>query len=372
LRTSWKIGKIAGIEIRIDSSWLVIFFLVTISLALFYFPGRYPDWSRFTYWSVGLLTSLLFFGSVLVHELAHSIVANKQQDRVRSITLFIFGGVSQISKEPERPGKEFTMAIVGPLSSIGLGIVFGILWLLVREFSSVLSALFQYLSLINFVLAVFNLIPGFPLDGGRVLRSIVWGITGNLRTATKVASVFGQAVAWLLILLGITLAVRGVLISGLWFAFIGWFLHSAAVRGYQQVMMREMLRDVKAEDLMSSDFETVSPDLTVEELVHEHMLRKGRRTFLVEEQGKTIGIVCLEDVKSVGSELRKSKTIREIMTPDAQLHTVSPMDDANKVLAKLNEEDVHQVPVMAGGTLVGIVCRSDVIRHLQLRSDLGV
>jgi len=371
LRTSWRIGRIAGIEIRVDSSWLVIFFLVTLSLALFYFPGKYPSWSRSAHWSIGILTSLLFFASVLIHELAHSIVANRQGDRVRSITLFIFGGVSQISKEPERPGKEFIMAIVGPLSSVGLGIFFGILWFLLRNVSGALSALCQYLSLINFVLAVFNMIPGFPLDGGRVLRSIVWGITGNLKTATRVASVFGQAFAWILIILGITLVIRGVFISGLWFAFIGWFLHSAAVRGYQQVMVREMLRDVKAEDLMSANFETVRPDMTVEELVHEHMLKRGRRTFLVEEAGKTIGIVCLEDVKSVDPGARKSRTVREIMTPETQLHTVSPVDDANKVLSKLNEKDVHQVPVISQGKLIGIVCRSDVIRHLQLRSDLG-
>lgn len=372
MKTSWKIGRIAGIDIRIDSSWLIIFLLVTLSLALFYFPGKHPEWSRFTYWSIGVLTSLLFFVSVLIHELAHSVVANKQGDRVRSITLFIFGGVSQISKEPERPGKEFVMSIVGPLSSLFLGLVFGILWFSVRNTSSVLSALFQYLSFINFVLAAFNLIPGFPLDGGRVLRSIVWGLTGNLRRATRVASVFGQTVALLLIILGIMLAIRGVLISGLWFAFIGWFLHSAAVRGYQQVMMREMLRDVKAEDLMSKEFETVGPDVTIEELIHDHMLRKGRRTFLVQEGGRTIGIVCLEDVKSVDSDQRRSKTVRDVMTPDSRLHTVSSIDDANKVLAKLNEEDVHQVPVMEHGELVGIVCRSDIIRHLQLRSDLGV
>ncbi|MFQ5905982.1 MAG: site-2 protease family protein [bacterium] len=372
MKTSWKVGRIAGIDIRIDSSWLVVFFLVTMSLALFYFPHTYSDWTRWEYWSIGILTSLLFFASVLIHELAHSIVANKQKDRVRSITLFIFGGVSQISHEPATPGKEFTMAIVGPLSSVGLGILFGFLWFLARPVSMPFSALFRYLSSINFVLAVFNLVPGFPLDGGRVLRSIVWRATGNLKAATRVASVSGQAVAWLLIFLGITLAIRGVLISGLWFAFIGWFLHSAAVRGYQQVVMREMLQDIRAEDLMSRDFETVGPDLTVEELISEHMLKKGKRTFLVEEGGRNVGIICLEDVKSVPPELRTSKTVKEMMTPGSELRTVFPDDDGNVVMARLNEKDVHQVPVIDSGALVGIVCRSDVIRHLQLRSELGI
>ncbi len=372
MRTAWKIGKIAGIDIRIDSSWLVVFFLVTLSLAVFYFPEKYPDWPRTQYWLLGILTSLLFFVSVLIHELAHSLVANKQKDTVRSITLFVFGGVSQISREPERPGKEFIMAVVGPLSSVGLAILFGILWLLTRGRTGAVPALFQYLCLINFMLALFNMIPGFPLDGGRVLRSIVWGVTGNLRRATRIASVAGQAVAWTLILLGITLAIRGILVSGLWFAFIGWFLHSAAVRGYQQVVMKEMLQDVKAAELMTTDFETVDPELTVDELIHDHMLKKGRRTFLVQDKGRAVGIVCLEDVKSVSSDERKSKTVREIMTPESELHTVSPFDDANTVLAKLNEEDVHQVPVIERGQLVGVVCRSDVIRHLQLRSDLGV
>jgi Zn-dependent protease/predicted transcriptional regulator len=372
MRTAWRIGKIAGIDIRIDSSWLIIFFLVTLSLAIFYFPGRYPDWHRAQYWFLGILTSLLFFASVLIHELAHSLVANKQKDTVRSITLFVFGGVSQISREPERPGKEFVMAIVGPVSSVGLGILFGILWIVSRGHSTVFSALFQYLSLINFMLALFNLIPGFPLDGGRVLRSIVWGMTGNLRQATRTASIAGQIVAWALILLGVTLAVSGNFVSGLWFAFIGWFLHSAAVRGYQQVVMKEMLQDVKAADLMTTDFETVDPELSVDELVHDHMLKKGRRTFIVQDGGRTVGIVCLEDVKSVSGDERRTKTVKDIMTPESELHTVSPLDDANKVLARLNEEDVHQVPVIDRGQLVGVVCRSDVIRHLQLRSELGI
>jgi Zn-dependent protease/predicted transcriptional regulator len=372
MRTSWKVGRIAGVDVRIDSSWLVIFFLVTLSLAVFYFPHVHPGWPKAEYWFFGILASLLFFASVLIHELAHSITANKQGDKVRSITLFIFGGVSQISEEPESPGKEFTMAIVGPLSSIGLGVLFGFLWLLTRIGSEPFSALFKYLSLVNFALAVFNLVPGFPLDGGRVLRSIVWGATGNLQKATRAASLIGQAIAWLLILLGIVMTIRGAFINGIWFMFIGWFLHSAAIRGYQQVVMREMLERVRAEDLMTRDFETVGPDVTVEELINDHMLKKGKRAFLVEESGKAAGIVCLEDVSSVPAERRKSKTVREVMTPEAELHTVSPDDDGNVVLARLNEKDVHQVPVIENGKLVGIVCRSDVIKHLQLRSELGV
>ncbi len=372
MRTSWKVGRIASVDIRIDSSWLVVFFLVTLSLALFYFPQTYPGWPGWHYWSIGILTSLLFFASVLVHELAHSIVSNKQGDKVRSITLFIFGGVSQISHEPEGPGKEFIMAIVGPLSSIGLAVVFGFLSLAASIVSPPFGALFRYLSFINFVLAVFNLVPGFPLDGGRVLRSIVWGITGNLKRATRVASISGQLVAWLLIIVGITLALRGVFISGLWFAFIGWFLHSAAVRGYQQVVMREMLQDVRAEDLMSRTFETIGADLTVEELINEHILKDGRRAFLVEDNGKAKGIICLEDVKSVSPESRRATRVGEVMTPEGELRTVSPADDGNLVMARLNEKDVHQVPVIDGGKLVGIVCRSDVIKYLQLRSDLGL
>ncbi len=371
MRASWRIGRVAGIEINIDPSWLIIFALVTFSLGGAYFPHQYPHWARWLHWLTGLTTSILLFGSVLAHELAHSLVAIRQGERVRSITLFIFGGVAQIAEEPGSARKEFLMAVAGPLTSLGIAAIFALLWLGFRGFSEPLAALARHLSLINAVLAVFNLAPGFPLDGGRVLRSIVWAVTKDLKRATRVASLAGQVIAFLLILFGVWQIFRGPLLNGFWFIFIGWFLHSAAVRGYRQVVVREMLRDLRAEDLMTRDFTTVSSDLDLGTLVNEYILRRRAHAFLVMDNGQLRGIVCLDDVKNVPRSSWQSTSVREIMTPEDQLDFVTPEDDGNVVLARLNAKHVRQIPVIEEKKVKGVVCRSDLMRTLQLRTELG-
>lgn len=371
MRHSWRVGRIFGIDIFIDSSWFLIFILFTWVLAANYFPQGYPDWSSGLYWMIGIVTSLLIFTSVLVHELAHSLVALKQGEKVRNITLFILGGVAQISEEPKKPIREFTMASVGPFTSLLVGFLFFILTFLLKGWSVPLAASASYLALINVVLAIFNLLPGFPMDGGRVLRSIIWQITGNLRKATRIASKTGQGFAFLLIFLGILQILRGNL-SGLWLVFIGWFLHGAAVRGYQQVMVESMLKGVTAQDLMTRDYETVSADLSVQELVDEHILKKKERVFLVMDKEAVKGIVCLDDVKATPRETWASKTVEEIMTPRDKLLFVSPNADGNKILNSLTGKDIHQVPVMDGEKVAGIICRSDILRFIQLRSELRV
>ncbi len=372
MRTSWSIGHLFGIDIRIDSSWVIIFAFVTWMLSGYYFPSQYANWPPWQYLLTGTVTSLLFFASVLIHELAHSLVALKQGEEVRSITLFILGGVAEIKDEPRKPSREFYMALVGPLSSLGIALVFLALWYWLRSISQPLAALCRYLALINLILGIFNLIPGFPMDGGRILRAVVWKITGNLRRATRVASVTGQAVAFLMIVFGIWQILRGFFFNGMWIALIGWFIHSAATRGYQQVLMKDMLKDLRAKDLMNRDFETVSTNLSVQELVEDYVLKKKERAFLVSDAGELQGIVCLEDIKTVAPERRASTRVKDIMTPREKLDTVSPDDNGNEVLSKLSSRNVHQIPVMEEGKVQGILCRGDVLRFLHLRSELGV
>ncbi len=371
MRHSWRIGRIFGIDIYVDSSWFLIFILFTWILAANYFPQKYTDWSRGLHWLIGIITSLLIFASVLIHELAHSVVALKQGERVKNITLFILGGVAQISEEPKKPSRELIMALVGPLTSLSLGVVFFILSVFLRGTSEPLTAVVSYLALINIVLAFFNLLPGFPMDGGRVLRAIIWQITANLRKATSIASKTGQGFAFFLIFLGILQVLRGNL-SGLWLVFIGWFLHSAAVRGYQQVMVETMLKGVRAEELMTKDFETVKGDLTIQELVDDHILKKKERVFLVLDKEHLRGIVCLEDVKATPRDKWATQRVEDIMTPREKLLFVSPDADGNKVLNSITSKDIHQVPVMEGEKIAGIICRSDILRFIQLRSELGV
>ena len=372
MRTSWRIGSLFGIDIRIDSSWIIIFTFVSWALASFYFPNRFTGWPQWQYWVIGVVTSLLFFASVLGHELTHSLVAMRQGEEVRSITLFILGGVAELKGEPESPYKEFSMAFVGPLSSMVIALFFWTMSLAVRDFSQPIWALTRYLAFINLIVGIFNLIPGFPMDGGRVLRAIIWRVTGNLRKATRIASSAGQAIAFLFIVFGIFLIFSRALFNGLWMVFIGWFIHTAATRGYKQVVMKDMLKDIRAKDLMNREFEAVSPDLPLQDLIEEHILKKRQRAFLVFEKGQLDGIICLDDVKTVPKENWASTRVGEIMTPKEKLETALPEDDGGSVLAKLTGRNVNQVPVVKAGKVEGILCRSDVLQFLQLRAELGV
>ncbi|MGD9346835.1 MAG: site-2 protease family protein [Candidatus Aminicenantes bacterium] len=370
MKYAWRVGRLAGIEIRIDSSWFIILVLFTWSLASAYFPERFPDWPTSQYWLIGLITSLLIFASVLIHELSHSLVAIAQGEKVKSITLFILGGVAQISEEPKEPVQEFFMALVGPLTSFAIGAAALILSFFLKGVSETIGAVTSYLGLINIILAVFNLLPGFPMDGGRVLRSIIWKVTGNLRKATKIASRVGQAFAFFLIFVGILQILRGEL-SGFWLIFIGWFLHSAAVRGYQQVMVESLLKGVSAKELMTSDFHSVPSTLLIQDLVDSYILRQKERVFLVQDEGVLKGIVCLEDVKKIPREDRMKTTVAEIMTPRNELEAVTLDSDGSEILNSLMSKEIHQVPVMVGDRVEGIICRTDILRFIQLRKDLG-
>lgn len=392
MRSGIRIARIFGINIYIDWSWLFIFLLLTWSLAAGF--GQFnTEWSSALNWVIALLASLLFFASVLAHELAHSLVAKAQNIPVHNITLFLFGGVSNIQQNPRSPRAEFLMVSVGPLTSIGLGILFLIGFATTAgpqasamvtpralfEQLSPLSALLLWLGQINILLGLFNLIPGFPLDGGRVLRSILWGSTGDFLKGTRWAAIIGQGFAWLLILTGIAMAF-GIqvplfgsgIVGGIWLAFVGWFLSNAATRSLQQVQVEDILDGVTAERLMRADVPTVAPDTTVSDLVQDYIMATDERAFPVMEGDRMVGLVTMEDVREIESNDRDSFTVGEIMTPAEELVTVASQEEASDALRKLIQRDVRQVPVLRNGVFVGMVRRRDIIHWLQLHSSGGV
>ncbi len=371
MRASITLGRIFGIPIGVHSSWFLVAALITWSLAIGYFPQEYPGWAAGTYWSIAAVTSLLFFASVLIHELGHSLVALREGVPVRGITLFIFGGVAQIGREPPTAGAEFRIAIAGPLTSLGLAAIFGLLGL-TAAVNPVSAAPAVYLGRINLLLALFNMIPGFPLDGGRVLRAILWGLGGSFREATRWASLIGQGVAFVFILVGVWQIFFGNFLNGLWIAFIGWFLNSAAESSYQQVMLRDMLAGVTARDVMTERCPIVPQDLQLDRLVHEHILGTGRRCFFVAEGGGLLGLITLHNVKAVPRERWPQVTTGQIMTPINGLLWVRPDEDVLTLLQRMDEADVNQVPVLEDGRLVGMITRENLLRYVRTRSELGI
>ena len=370
------IGKAFGISLRLHYSWFLIFALVTWALAGSYFPSTYPTWSLSVRIAAGLITSVLFFGSVLAHELMHSIVSQRQGVPVQSITLFFLGGVSQISSEPKQPKDEFRMAIIGPLSSLIIGgIFFGIYFGLrhVDTFAvQFITAIAFWLGYINVFLGVFNLIPGFPLDGGRVLRSLIWWRSGNLKSATRIASTIGRAVGFILIFGGIWFIFTGNWINGILLALIGWFLESAAVGSYQQLLMQDMLKGHVASEVMSRDCAVIPPDTTIDQLVHGNILTSGRRCFPVVSDSQIMGMVTLHNIKAVPREQWSTETVKEAMTPFDKLKWVQPDEELSSILQILTENNINQVPVVQDGEIVGMVSRENLLNFVNIRSRLGV
>ena len=371
MRGSLRVARIAGIEIRIHYTWLLVFILITWSLSQGFFPLYYPGWNTAAYWITGVLAALFLFLSVLMHELAHSLVAQARGLPVRSITLFIFGGVSNIEKEPERPKTEFAMAVVGPLTSLVLAGVFWGLLHLVGEETSPLAAMLFYLALVNALLAGFNLLPGFPLDGGRVLRSIIWRTTGSLTKATNIATMAGRVLGWGLIGFGVFQLISGNFLGGIWIAFIGWFISSAAGASRQQVTVREHLRGVRVEDVMDSSPECISPQTSVDDVVRDIFFQRGLRAVPVCQDDRLVGMVTLTDVKELPQHKWTQTLVEEIMTRQP-LHTVDKDDDLSSALRLIAEHGINQVPVLEGGRLVGLLSRANIIHYLQLSQELGV
>jgi Zn-dependent protease/CBS domain-containing protein len=369
---SLRLGRIAGIDISVHVSWLIILVLLTWSLATGWFPRLYPGWSTATYWIVGLISAVLLFASVLLHELAHSLVARGRGLPVKNITLFIFGGVSNLEQEPTSPGVEFQMAAVGPLTSVLIGGLSLLLFLALKGSSPQVEAVCWYLGIANLLLGLFNLIPGFPLDGGRVLRSILWKITASLRKATRITSRVGQIMAYLLILWGIWQFFLGNILAGIWIGFIGWFLLTAAQSANAQAMLQSMFRGVTVGRVMQRTPATVPAPISLQKLVDDYFLPSGLRTAFVTQGDQLAGMITLGDIRHVPREQWGQTPVGLVMIPLERLHAVSPQQNLNDVLPLMANRDVNQLPVVQNGALVGILTRDAIIRTLEVRRSLGL
>jgi len=375
-----SLGRLFGIEIRLDFSVLIVFALVVYSLGAALFPRWHPTWDATLTWGTALAAGILFFASLLAHELAHSVVAKLRGIPVPRITLFVFGGVSELEREPNTPATEFLIAIVGPAMSALLGFAFT--WLgamlagadftadVFRDPEAAMAdlgagaTLFLWLGPINFMLAFFNLIPGFPLDGGRVLRAVLWGISGDLRSSTQWASNMGRAFAWALMGFGVLQALGGNFVQGVWLLLIGWFLNNAARNSYVQLLMQQAFDELIVGNLMRTHFEVIDPDVALEEFVNEFLLRSAQSAWPVVEEGKAVGLITFDDAQVTSEAERAAQTVRDVMSPiDERL---SPEVGGRDALRALAESERDPIPVMQGEHIVGLLHRGDIARWLAL------
>jgi Zn-dependent protease/CBS domain-containing protein len=366
------LGRIAGIEIAIDYSWLVVFTLVLWSLAAGYFPSRHPGYGWGSYLAVGLVATLLFFGSVLVHELAHALVGNRLGEDVRRITLFIFGGMAHLSREPRSPGAEIAIAAVGPLTSFALAALFWAVGRLLETQAAppLWTAILQYLAFVNAALAVFNLLPGFPLDGGRLLRAFFWHRSGDLRAATARAAAWGGHVATGLMMVGALQIFGGALVGGLWSIFIAMFLRSAAHAGVQAVMVEQVLGRTAVASIMVENPVTVPPDLPVAEAVERYFLRYGFGGFPVVRDGRVEGLLSLRDVRACPAEERARRTVREIMRPAGDDIAIAPTASVADAIRRMAAAGSGRLLVLEGDRLRALITREGVTRFVQTKAAL--
>lgn len=378
---SARIGSLLGIDIHLDASVFIIFALVVWILGGNVFPSWHPDWTIRLSWITGLGAGLLFFVSLLLHEMAHSLMARHYGIRVPRITLFLFGGVSEMEAEPTTPKTEFLIAIVGPVMSLVLGFIFstlaGILApaefadLLIHDEASALQSLTPLTTLlfwlgpVNFILGVFNLVPGFPLDGGRVLRAAVWWLTGSLERATRTAAGAGRVFGWILMILGAVQILGGAVVQGLWLVLIGWFLSSAASSSYSQMMMRRTLQGCRVEDVMRTHFEVVDADTTVARFIDDFLLKSNQRLWPVTAAGHLVGFASLETIQDVESARRHDLRVRDVMRTDVDELSLAPHADAMKAMERLSLSN-SPLAVVRGHEVLGLLAQDDLVKWLAL------
>ncbi|MFH0925788.1 MAG: site-2 protease family protein [bacterium] len=371
---SIKIFTLFGFEVKIDLSWIIIAFLIVWSLTVGFFPFQYKGLSIKTYWFMGIIGGLGLFLSIIFHEFWHSIVARKFGLPMKGITLFIFGGVAEMNDEPPSPFAEFTMAIAGPLSSIALAFMFYGMFTLGKrmEWPVALNGIIAYLATINGVLAAFNLVPAFPLDGGRVLRSILWGIKKDLRWATRVSSRIGMGFGTFLIVLAVLQIIRGNFIVGMWWFLIGLFLRNVANMSYQQLLLRQGLEGEPIRRFMKTDPITVSPSTSIKRLVEDYIYQLHYKMFpVVNDSDRLIGCVATKQVKDIPKEEWGEKTVGDILTQCSQENTISPNADAVKALTLMNQTDSSRLMVTEGNHLVGVIALKDMLKFLSLKVEPG-
>ena len=368
-----QIGWINGIPIFLHPSWFLIFALIAYSFVS-EFDALHLDIPTPQLWGLGLMTSGLYFGSLVFHEMAHSILAKHYKIPVVSITLFVFGGVARIARDPSRAIEEFNIAVAGPISSYLLA---GGFWLVARQAGSnaILAALAGSLAWINFSLATFNLVPGFPLDGGRIFRALVWGITKDFSRSTRIAARAGQVVAYAMIAAGVATAVAnyaplGGTISGMWLAFIGWFILNAARQTNAQADARGALEGLRVADIMTPELPTIGREISLEDYARE-MMRTGRRAQLVVAHEQLVGLMTAELLHTVPQQDWDVTSVQAVMLPKDKLHWAAPEEPALSLLDRMRTIGMQQMPVIAGGNVVGIVTRDSILRVLQARHELS-
>lgn len=371
-----RLGRIAGIEIGIHYSWIFIAVLITLSLGA-HFAEVNPQWTIGVIWSAAIITGLLFFVSIVVHELGHALVASARGLPVRSITLFALGGVASIEKDAADARTEFWMGIAGPLTSVGIGAVCtGLAWVLGSGMNVTpadpLMAVLVWLGYINIMLAAFNMIPGFPLDGGRVLRAAVWGVTGNADRATRIAARIGEGVALLFIMFGVWQFFSGAGIGGLWIALIGWFLLDAAGAAYLHVDTLATLKGLRVRDIMADDCLRIPARTPLQIFADDYVLRTGQRCFAVEKDGQIEGLITAADLKQIDRDRWTQVTVGAVMRPLNRLHTVTPDTTVVDALQAMGREDLNQLPVVSNGRMEGMLSRSRIVQVLQTRAELSM
>jgi Zn-dependent protease/predicted transcriptional regulator len=375
MRSSIRLGTLFGIEIGLHYSWFLIALLITMSLGS-QFEASHPEWGSNIIWALSVLTAILFFVTLLAHEMSHAMVARARGLTTKAITLFALGGVAQIEKEPEDAKTEFLVGIVGPLSSavIGLaslGIAWALGWKIGASPSTPLRAMLVWLGYINLSLAAFNMIPGYPLDGGRILRSILWLTSRDVLRATQRAAAVGKVIALLFIAFGIFRFFGGAGFGGLWIAFIGWFLLQAATASASSVALTAGLKGVRVSDIMTADCIKLDGNMNVEQFVENYLLRSARRCFVVEQNGEVAGLVTGHEIKALERPRWPYTTLSDIMRPLDQLHTVTPATPVMEALETMGRDEVNQLPVVSGNHLDGIITRANVLQFLQTRTELG-
>lgn len=369
---SIRIGTIRGIPLQISASWLIVFFLFLWTFAASYYPDRYQGWTSQAYFAAALTTVVLFFASIVLHELGHATIAARSGIRTRSITLLPIGGIAEIEREAEKPGEEFAIAIAGPITSALLGGIFIGLHFLLKPISVPVGGITAYLGVVNFFLALFNLLPGFPMDGGRVLRAIVWGATKSYARGTQVAARVGSFVAYVFIFFGVTLLFRGQVANGIILAFMGWFILTNAQASIQRLTYQRGLGGVTVGQVMTQDFPMVHARQTLAQVVSETFLAQNIRYTAVEDESRFVGFLTLADVMRVPQDQWNAVRTQAVMVPRERLVSCQPDEPVLAAFERMQEGEYNQLPVIASGRMIGLLTRSDILRFLQLRQALHI
>jgi Zn-dependent protease/CBS domain-containing protein len=367
-----RLFRLFGFSVGVDLSWIFLAILVTWSLSTVVFPQMHPDLDSTSYWIMGIIGAVGLFLSIILHELGHSFVARQFGIPINEITLFIFGGVAEMEDEPPDAKSEFLMAIAGPATSFLIaGVLLAFQYVVAPRIPATpLMTVIRYLFWLNLVVAFFNLLPAFPLDGGRVLRSILWHVKANLKWATRVASSIGSAFGTGLIVLGLLVFVGGSIVQGLWWFMIGMFMRAASSMSYRQVLIRRMLRGETVRQFMKADPVSVAPYVSLHDLVENYIYRHHYKLFPVVQDGGLVGYITARDVSQIPREEWEQRTVDELMHSYSTGNTIGPDEDAMKALAAMSRSGNSRLMVVENGKLVGIIALKDMLNFLSLKFDL--